>query len=317
MHPAYSVILFTTASGAGYGLIVWLGCAAAIGMLPADRLFGFVSLTSAVALISVGLLSSTFHLGRPERAWRAFSQWRSSWLSREGVAAIATFAPIASLAFGWILLARLDGVFALSGLAASAMAVITVICTAMIYASLKPIRQWSNLWTAPIYLALAGYTGGVLLTLLTLAFGAFEPPFAELTIVMLALGAAAKFAYWRAIHGEPGRSTLAGATGLNRFEKVRLFEAPHTEANFIMREMGYRVARKYAERLRRFVWLALFALPAAMLIATLVLMPGQSGAAIAAACLAALSAAAGVGVERWLFFAEATHASMIYYGEAA
>ena len=90
VHPAPSVILFTTASGAGYGLLAWLGAAGAFGGLPADRWFGGVAMVIGLGLVSAGLLASTFHLGHPERAWRALSQWRSSWLSREGVAAMAT-----------------------------------------------------------------------------------------------------------------------------------------------------------------------------------------------------------------------------------
>ena len=85
MHPAYSVILFTTASGAGYGLLLWLAAAAALNLVPRDPMLGFFGLGLAIALVTIGLLSSTLHLGRPGRAWRALSQWRSSWLSREGV----------------------------------------------------------------------------------------------------------------------------------------------------------------------------------------------------------------------------------------
>src|SRR5256885_16479292 len=102
MHPAYSVILFTTASGAGYGLLIWLAAAGAVNLVPRDPMPGFFGLGLAIALISVGLLSSTLHLGRPERAWRAMSQWRSSWLSREGVAAIVTYTPIAALGLAWV-----------------------------------------------------------------------------------------------------------------------------------------------------------------------------------------------------------------------
>ena len=90
MHPAYSVILFTTASGAGYGLLIWLSAAALFGLIDPDPVLGFVGLGLAVVLIVSGLLSSTFHLGRPERAWRAFSQWKTSWLSREGVLAVTS-----------------------------------------------------------------------------------------------------------------------------------------------------------------------------------------------------------------------------------
>jgi len=317
MHPASSVIFFTAASGAGYGLLAWLGLCAAFDLLPPEPLFGFVALGLATVLITGGLLSSTLHLGRPERAWRAFSQWRSSWLSREGVAAVATYVPALALALGWIVLRRLDGVFAVSGLAAAAMSVVTVFCTAMIYQSLKPVRQWNNRWTVANYLLLALYSGGILITLLTLIFGLFRPLFAETTLAALVTAAAGKALYWRSIDAETPRSTLRSATGLTDFASVRLFEAPHTEANFIMREMGFSIARKHARKLRGIAVIALFALPAVLLLAAVAWAGGRPGLAVGAALAATISAGIGVGVERWLFFAEATHTSMLYYGERA
>ena len=146
MHPAYSVIIFTTASGAGYGLLALLGLFNAFGSLPAAPWFMPVSLFLALGLVTLGLLSSTYHLGHPERAWRAFSQWRSSWLSREGVAAVATYVPGGLFFLCALFGVGSDGVVALLGLAASALAAITVYCTAMIYASLTTIRQWNNSW---------------------------------------------------------------------------------------------------------------------------------------------------------------------------
>src|SRR3712207_4420362 len=93
MHPALSVIVFTTSSGMGYGLLTLLGLGGAFGLLPAAPGFGIAAFALALGLVTAGLLSSLLHLGRPERAWRALSQWRSSWLSREGVLALATFVP--------------------------------------------------------------------------------------------------------------------------------------------------------------------------------------------------------------------------------
>ena len=311
MHPAASVILFTTASGAGYGLLLWLALFALAGLTPMTSLFGFVGLGLALALITVGLLASTFHLGRPERAWRALTQWRSSWLSREGVAAIATYVVVGPFALGWVFFNRVDGPFAAAAALSAAMTVVTVACTAMIYASLKPIRQWSNRWTVPVYLLLAAATGALLLVDLTLAFGAFRPAFGWLGLALLALAAVVKLGYWRAIDGQAPRSTLASATGLSSYGTVRLLESPHTEENFVLREMGFRIARKHAAKLRRFVIAALFATPMLLMLwATLASSPFAAG-------LATLSAAAGVGAERWLFFAEATHVSTLYYGQPA
>src|SRR6267142_2766206 len=126
MHPAFSVIFFTTASGAGYGLLALVGVLAPLGLVPSDGRFGAAALGFAFVLITAGLLSSTLHLGHPERAWRAFSQWRSSWLSREGVASVLTYAPAVVLGFGWIVLGRRDGLYAWAGIAAAVMAAVTV-----------------------------------------------------------------------------------------------------------------------------------------------------------------------------------------------
>lgn len=317
MHPAASVILFTTASGAGLGLLAWLALFALLGLVPTTTLFGFCGLGLAAALFSIGLLSSTFHLGRPERALLALTQWRSSWLAREGVAALATYVVAGPFALGWLLLHRLEGPFAVAAALSLAMAIVTVICTAMIYASLKPIRQWSNRWTLPAYLAMAAASGALLLVDLTLPLHAFRPAFGLMTLALIALTAIVKWRYWRFIDNEPPRSTLASATGLTSFGTVKLLEAPHTEENFVMREMGFRIARKHAAKLRRFVVAALIVAPALLIALATALAPASRLGALFFALVATLLAAAGLGVERWLFFAEATHVSMLYYGRAA
>src|SRR2546430_5662764 len=100
MHPALSVIFCTTASGAGFALVLLIGLGVPLALLPANAGFGFTALATAFALAAGGLVSSVFHLGRPERAWRAFSQWRSSWLLREGGMAVAAFLPAGVFAGG-------------------------------------------------------------------------------------------------------------------------------------------------------------------------------------------------------------------------
>src|SRR6266705_7139536 len=154
MHPALSIIFFTTASGAGFALLLLVGLGVPLALLPANAGFGFAVLVTAFALAAGGLVSSVFHLGRPERAWRAFSQWRSSWLSREGVMAVATFVPAAIFAIGWIFFGATTGFTGLCAILAAVLAAGTIYCTGMIYASLKPIHQWHNRWVVPNYLAL-------------------------------------------------------------------------------------------------------------------------------------------------------------------
>jgi sulfite dehydrogenase (quinone) subunit SoeC len=279
MHPAYSVILFTTASGAGYGLLCLLGLGAASGWLPPDRGLGLAGLGLALALITTGLLSSTAHLGHPERAWRALSQWRSSWLSREGVLALATYLPAGLLGIGWVLLGRTDGVFAVAGLLAAILSLLTVIATGMIYQSLTTIRQWRLPLTTPVYVLLALATGSMLLAALAQLAGADVGSTAILSALLLALAWLAKTAWWHAADAAPLLASPETATGLGRFGKVRQFEAPHSQANFVMREMGYAVARKHAQKLRRIARALLFALPI-----VLCLVASLAGQGLATGC---------------------------------
>lgn len=311
MHPAFSVIFFTTMSGAGYGLLALMSLLGILDRLPADRWFGLVGLGLALAAVSVGLLSSTFHLGHPERAWRAFSQWRSSWLSREGLIACITFLPAGLFALGWVLLQTHDGVWAIFGLATFLLSLMTIACTAMIYACLTPIPRWSNGWTLPVYLALGLMTGALWLNALALAFGLGDPLQTWIVLGLILVATAVKLGYWRHIDRASPRSTAESATGLGALGKVRLFEAPHSGENYLMREMGFRVARKHAVKLRRIALFLAFGLP---LLLTLLLFLLSPMAGIAVAFLAAISAMAGVFVERWLFFAQARHAVTLYYG---
>src|SRR5579871_191039 len=101
MHPALSVIVFTSLSGAGYGLLFLIGVLSGTELLPKSAWFAFFGIGLALASATLGLTASTFHLGRPERAWRAFSQWRSSWLSREGIFSLATYVPALLLGGIW------------------------------------------------------------------------------------------------------------------------------------------------------------------------------------------------------------------------
>jgi sulfite dehydrogenase (quinone) subunit SoeC len=308
MHPAYAVILFTTASGAGYGLLVWLSLLAICDVIFPARWFGVASFGVAFSLITAGLLASTAHLGRPERAWRAFSQWRTSWLSREGVMATTTYIPAGFLAIGWIMFQQL---LMLTAILTIVCALLTLYTTGMIYASLRTIRQWHQPLTSPIYIAIGLASGAVLLNLLLQLSGSGGPVIAWLAIACLATAAALKWAYWRRIDGELRTYTAEAATGLGRFGKVRQLEPPHTQPNFVMREMGYAIARKHALKLRETVMIFAFAVPIAALLLTA--LP-HGAASVGGAIIAFVSIALGVLVERWLFFAEAEHVSMLYYG---
>ena len=311
MHPAYSVIFFTSASGAGYALLALLGLFGALGILPADPVLGVVGFGLGFAAVTAGLISSTFHLGHPERAWRAFSQWRSSWLSREGVLSVATFVPAGLLAIFWVFLGRVPMVLAIL---TALFAIATISATAMIYASLKPVQRWANGYVLPNYLLLGLASGATWLALVTaLVLPGYFGTIALDWLAILGLGLAllGKAAYWRFIDGSRSIATPESATGLGGIGKVRLFAAPHTEENYLLKEMGYKVARKHALKLRLIALGLGFTLPAILVfLATWV----TGWAAVALLAPAAIGNAIGTLTERWLFFAEARHTVTLYYG---
>jgi sulfite dehydrogenase (quinone) subunit SoeC len=263
--------------------------------------FAITCMGAALVLVTVGLLSSTFHLGRPERAWRAFSQWRSSWLSREGVVAVATY-PIALLfAAAWA--GQLPEAFvAPLGLALCLCAAATVFCTGMIYAQLKTIPAWHTPLTVPAYMLFAVATGGLVLASLSLMFGRQQLFQMLLVSAVLLLLIVVKLLYWKRIDTNV-LPTTGQATGLGNH--VRQWELPHTNINYIQKEMGYAVARKHARSLR-LLTLGLLALALTSSVLEAFVAPGFVFLGLAAGLLAA-------AFERWLFFAEARHVVMAFY----
>ena len=306
MHPAYSIIIFTTLSGAGFGLMALIGLG--IGGAGPHPL---VALALAVGLAAAGLISSLFHLGHPERTLRALSQWRSSWMSREGVLALATF--IAFAVHVAIILSGSGGGVA-SGLVVAVLAISTVYATAMIYASLATVAQWKTPLTPLVYIAFS-LAGGLLASAALSAAGiAPSLPLVVAAMAMLAIAWALKFIWWRRAATIRSVSTPQSATGLGEFGTIRLLERPHLEDNYLTREMGYRVARKHAAKLRKIAVLAGAALPllALFLAFAIPFSPVTAGALTFGFVVHIV----GVLVERWLFFAEAKHTMMLYYGAA-
>jgi DMSO reductase anchor subunit len=339
MRPTFSIILFTVLSGAGYGLLFLLGLGLACGHWLApyavftfdDFRFGHAAVTPVIEdprmsvaigllagslLATIGLLASIAHLGQPLRAWRAFSQWRSSWLSREGVASLATYLPLAAIF--WFLFAEgRDGaalpVVRTCGLLLALCSTATVYCTAHIYSCLKPIRAWNNRFVLPGYLLLGLQAGALWLVALNLPppgdvrLNGFRWIWLSNATLIAPACALLKWKYWRWLDAPTSEPNAGIATGLDRIGSVRSFEQPHTEENYLTHEMGFVLARKHARRLRAIAfWLILLA-PGTTL--PLVLLIGWP-----AAWLALLMGMTGIFVERWLFFAEARHAVMAYYG---
>jgi sulfite dehydrogenase (quinone) subunit SoeC len=305
MHPAPSIIVFTTLSGAGFGLIAWLG----LGVGPEDTGFGLIGCGLALVLAGIGLLASLWHLGNPQRAWRALSQWRSSWLSREGVLALATLAAFGLYALIWI--AGYGRVLPL-GILSAMLAAATVYATAMIYGSIKAVPRWSRAPTPLLFLAYAGAGGGLAFLVAALPFGAVAKLHQTAgALLLLIAGAAALIWTVRAgrIGLDAGGSSPETAIGLPKLGRARLFEAPHTAPNYLLREMVFRVGRKHAQKLRVLAFNGAFIFP------LLSMALGALAPSLASLLILALPVhLLGVAASRWLFFAEAEHVVSLYYG---
>ncbi len=309
MNPALSVLLFTTLSGAGLGVLFLLGVVQSVTPLPLSRELAVVPPAVGALLLGGGLAAAFLHLGRPSRAWRAFSQWRTSWLSREAVSATATLvlcAVVAGLVWTDATSTAVRGAWAVLAAASAA----TLLTTARIYTSLPTIRAWSNGFVLPSLSAAAVLSGALLLWLM-LSLAQWRLPDAAalaLSALALALGAI-KFAYWRFIDRVDHGAAAGRVTGLAMLGAVRAGESPHTETNFLLREMAYVVARRHAARLRVIAWLGFAAIPAGCAVLALSLRGGDTGLAL----VAVASILPGLFVERWLFFAEARHVVVGYY----
>jgi len=314
MHPAKSVIFFTTASGAGYGLICLMIAASLSGVITPDMTLGIVGFGSGFTLITAGLLSSTLHLGHPERAMLALTQWRTSWLSREGVMAIITYIPTGLYALHFCFAPETaKSIAPIIGTLGIIACLLTVYCTAMIYASLKPIPAWSNEWVPITYLVLALMTGSILLSTILHLLGQAKAEVDAYVVLLTAIGLILKLGYWQHLKKSKAISTAETATGLGQFGKVKLLEAPHTQNNYLLNEMGFKIARIHSRSLRRLTVNLGFVAPLA-LIGTGVANPDMLAAGNGAASFALIFCAIGIFCERWLFFAEAKHTVTLYYG---
>lgn len=288
MHPSPSVIIFTSLSGLGFGLMFWLG----FGFVPVTGLAAFGMFFVAYALAVGGLLASTSHLGRPARAVFAFSQWRTSWLSREGVASVLTLLVMAPVAIWRIFF----GVELLSlGWLAGLLALITVFTTSKIYNQLKTVPRW-NMPLTPVMFLTYALGGGALLAGQTMAAAVL---LLVLTALQLAVWQMGDKAFKAAGH------TSGTATGLGKLGKVRLLESPHSSQNYLLKEMVFLIGRKHAQKLRSIATVTLGLFPVTILLFLPATMP---------VLLVAISShVLGLFVARWLFFAEAEHVVGLYY----
>ncbi|MBK8766926.1 MAG: dimethyl sulfoxide reductase anchor subunit [Burkholderiaceae bacterium] len=312
MKPALSVVFFTVSSGVGLGLMIWASLARLLSAPPP----GFdLAMGLATGLFSAGLLSSSMHLANPRNGWRAFAGFRRSWLSREAVFAVLVY-PVAALFWWEARRASQSGLLVGAGIMLVALALMVLVCTAMIYACLKTVPHWRS-WHTVLGYPLFGLMSGALLWLAVQSVSAASSAAIDaqggpqagwwpgLALVLLAAGGVLKLAYYLRFARAPALPSLNAALGLPA-GRVRLLDVGHSGRTFLTDEFVFALAREKARGLR---WLSLalgFVLPAVLLVVS-----------VRWAGLALLICLAGLLVERWLYFAEAQHVVRVYHGSVA
>src|SRR5205823_11895241 len=171
---------------------------------------------------------------------------------------------------GWVFFDATSGLVGLCGILAAALAAATIYCTGMIYASLRPIHQWHNPWVVPNYFALGLMSALLILDFLVRLWEPRAPGVAAAAAMLVIVAWWLEEGYWRSIDTTSARSTVASATLLGSRGKVRMLEPPHTEENYLLKEMGFAIARKHRARLRGIVRLAGFALPTLLTLLALI-----------------------------------------------
>jgi len=309
MRPALSVILFTTLAGAGQGLFLALcvvETGALLGLLPPQDGARFFSAGTALALVllGAGLVASMFHLGRPERAWRAVAMWRTSWLSREVIVLPAFMAAVSAYgAAHWL---ESGGTLVLGALGVT-LCLLLFVCTGMIYACIKFLQEWATPLTVVNYILLGCASGFTLAA----AFSGFAGGGAwpSLAVMAFALTVAACLTRVAALARNARlrpKSSLQTAIGVSHPKVVQKSQG-FTGGSFNTREFFHGGTRAQVRFVKWAFLILAFPLPAALLTASLAYnLPAFLVAAFGVQY-------AGLLAERWFFFAEANHPQNLYY----
>jgi sulfite dehydrogenase (quinone) subunit SoeC len=307
MNPAFSVIFLTTLIGAGQGLFVALFGAELAGFASSDaagRSFLVTGGSVALGLTLAGLVASFFHLGRPERAWRTATMWRTSWLSREVIALPLFMGGL----FCWTVAHAIGGGGTVVLGLLTVLACITLfVCTAMIYASVRFLQEWASAFTLVNYALLGLASGFTLATALAaMAAPSLAPAYGRLALLFTGVGLVSRLLSLQRNARLKPRSTLQSAIGI-RHPQIRQRAMGFMGGSFNTREFFH---GRTAPALRQVKWaflLAAFVLPMALLAL------GLSPVSVVPLVLAFLVQYAGLLAERWFFFAQANHPQNLYY----
>ena len=325
MHPAFSVIFLTTLIGAGQGLFLALYTGqlySLANLLPAqsDHFYSLGSL-AALALLVGGLVASIFHLGRPERAWRAATQWRTSWLSREVIVLPAamglTFFYGLFHYLGWT-----DPLFVISetlpvditliiGALGTLATFLLFLCTAMIYASLRFIKAWHSPLTVANFLFLGVASGFMLAAALSAYLGinlvAFYGTWAVIATLLGAITRGISLYRNTRFRCKVDLKSAIGVHHSDLHQKAQGFMGGsfNTREFFHGKSDGFLLAVRYG------FLLMVFVLPVVLIVLAYVMESARLP--MAAFAIQYL----GLVMERYHFFTEAKHPQNLYYQSMA
>ena len=309
MHPGFSVIFLTTLIGAGQGLFLALyggEVAEALHLvaLPQTRTFFIAGSLLSLVFTGMGAIASLFHLGHPERAWRALAMWRTSWLSREGIALLLFM--LAIFLYGLAHLLDLRGTLVI-GMLGTLLCLSLFICTGMIYACIKFLQEWASPLTVVNYLVL-GCASGFTLASAFAAFaadslvGAYTAAAIGLTLLGLGTRTASLMRNSRIKH----RSTIQSATGIHHPRIVQKSQG-FMGGSYNTREFFHGRSRSFLRTIKWGFLVLAFAVP------LVVLGIGLTNGSAIALSIAFVAQYVGLIAERWFFFAQSNHPQNLYY----
>lgn len=322
MHPAFSIIFLTTLIGVGQGLFLALYSGqlySVFRLLPQQDAVQFYALGSLIALLFLvaGLFSSFFHLGRPERAWRTASSWRTSWMSRE-VMVLPAFMGLVAV---WGLMHYMGwnpvlftfgtsfpvGLSLLTGAVATVLCFVLFLCTGMIYACVKMLQEWATPLTVINYTLLGWASGFTLATAFADFHGAglseFFGSWAIVLTILALFGRSASL--FRNARLKP-KSTMESAIGI-RHARIEQKAQGSMGGSFNTREYFHGASKGKYQNVKWLFLVLVFPIPLVLLSSGLV--SGISGLFFAAFLLQYI----GLILERWFFFAQANHPQNLYY----
>jgi len=307
MRPQFSIIFFTTLAGMAQGLLFFIALLNIEAPVLSAPFLLMLALPVSFILLTLGLVASFFHLGHPERAWRAAMMWRTSWLSREVIALPAvmlmtamTFFFVASgLVPAWIWAILLISILALW------------ICTAKIYQCIRFIQEWSHPSTLSNFILLGLTSGGLLLEFLLMLWNDPDTPFgvgliSGLNFILLFIALNLKLWIWRRNQQLKPKSNLASATGI-KGSNIRQTSMGFMGGSFNTREFFHHQTDRVISNIRKIILLMTYIGP------MILLAFSMSSPNIAQIAIALLMHYIGLLAERWMFFAEANHPQNLYY----